>query len=70
MFDYPALTTQPILESSMVTQAMAPLRFGGKPTQAVHRKGGHLAVAQRILSELCDCGVAGCGGTTDCGGVC
>ena len=22
------------------------------------------------LFELCDCGVAGCGGTTDCGGVC
>ena len=23
-----------------------------------------------VLFELCDCGVAGCGGTTDCGGVC
>ena len=27
-------------------------------------------VCRCVLSELCDCGVAGCGGTTDCGGVC
>ena len=27
-------------------------------------------VCRCTLSELCDCGVAGCGGTTDCGGVC
>ena len=48
VFDYPALTTQPILESSMVTRAMAPSRSGGKPTQAVHRKGGRLAVADTL----------------------
>ena len=48
VFDYPAPTTQPILESSMVTRARAPSRFGGKRTQAVHGKGGRLAVARHI----------------------
>ena len=23
-----------------------------------------------VLSKLCDCGVVGCGGTTNCSGVC
>ena len=27
-------------------------------------------VCECMLSELCNCGVAGCGGTTNCGGVC
>ena len=27
-------------------------------------------VHECMLSELCNCDVAGCGGTTDCGGVC
>ena len=27
-------------------------------------------VCECMLFELCDCGVAGCGGTTNCGGVC
>ena len=54
MFDYPTPTTQPILESSMVTRAMAPSRLGGKPTQAVHGKGGRLAVARHIhLTKSC-----------------